>query len=431
MSGTAPEAEPVGAGLLARFSLTGALVGLIAGAGAAAFTAAQHHLTHLLWHTLPEAMGFEAAPWWLILALPVIGAGLTWLAIQLPGHGGHGPLDGLKLDLGPRQLVSVLLAALASLSFGAVLGPEAPLLAIGTAAGFALLRSPDHPTKSILPVVGAMAAAGAVLGNPLVTLILLLELAVAVGTQVARPTVLLPALAGLGTGYLLQVGLGPWTGLGQAQLSLPNLPAYPVVRPLDLLVGAAIAIVVAMLAVTATRGGHRIMEIGRKHQLPVLLGAGVAVGLSGIIVELVSGQSAFDVLFAGQSSMTAYLAVPSIGAGLALLLGKLAAYTICLGGGFKGGSMFPAIALGTILAGMAALFLGSAAVPGLAAVAIAAAVAAAQRLPFTGVLLASMMTIAAGPAVTVPAILGALIGLFVRLELDHRLPAALSPAASA
>lgn len=430
MSGNGP-AEPADARALARFSLNGALVGLVAGAGASLFVAINHHLTHLLWHGLPEAMGLEAAPWWLVLSLPIIGAVLTWLATHLPGHGGHGPLDGLKLDIGPSALLSVLLAALASLSFGAVLGPEAPLLAIGTTAGFIFLRDPEHPARSILPIVGAMAAAGAVLGNPLVTLILLLELAVAVGTQVARPEVLLPALAGLGTGYVLQVGLGPWTGLGQAQLSLKDLPAYPVVRPTDLLVGAVIAALVAVLAVLSQRGGSLVRRLGSVHQLPLLIGAGVVVGLSGVLVHLISGEPAEDVLFAGQASMTSYLAVPTLGAGLALLVGKLVTYTVCLGGGFKGGSMFPAIALGTILAGMAGVFLGADAIPGLAAAAIAAAVAAAQRLPFTGVLLASMMTIAAGPAVTVPAILGALIGLFARLEIDRALPATKAAAVSA
>jgi hypothetical protein len=46
-----------------------------------------------------------------------------------------------------------------------------------------------------------------------------------------------------------------------------------------------------------------------------------------------------------------------------------------------------------------------------------------MRLPFTGVLLATMLTLAAGPAVTVPAILGAVVGLLTRLVVDARVPA--------
>ena len=52
----------------------------------------------------------------------------------LPGKGGHSPADGFKAGEGaptPAQLPGVLLAALATLSLGVVLGPEAPLIALG------------------------------------------------------------------------------------------------------------------------------------------------------------------------------------------------------------------------------------------------------------------------------------------------------------
>ena len=166
MTDTELKAAPSdGFGVIARLSVLAMVVGLLAGAGASAYVAVQHHLTHFLWVGVPEALGLEAAPWWLVLTLPVVGGALTWGAMQLPGHGGHSPLDGLRLDIGPHQVASVLLAALASLSFGAVLGPEAPLVAIGTAVGAAVLRSPQHPARQVMMIVGAMAGAGAVLGN--------------------------------------------------------------------------------------------------------------------------------------------------------------------------------------------------------------------------------------------------------------------------
>ena len=115
----------------------------------------------------------------------------------------------------------------------------------------------------------------------------------------------------------------------------------------------------------------------------------------------------------------------------AVLLGKFVGYVACLGGGFKGGPMFPALALGAVVAAMASMALGVDAVPAMAATAIAAATAGAMKLPFTGVLLATMLTLAAGPAVTAPAILGAVVGLLTRLAIDSRAPspAGASPAA--
>lgn len=420
---TTADAAPVSAGGIGRLTLWAVVAGLVAGAGASVFVAVQHHLTHLIWHTFPAALGLPGATWWMALLLPVVGALLIWAAMRLPGHGGHGPLDGFALNIGPREVVSVMLAALASLCFGAVLGPEAPLLAIGTASGMALVRATNNPARSVLALVGAMAAAGAVLGNPLVTAVLMLELALAAGTQLARPAILVPALAGLGSGYLLQVGLGPWTGLGTVQLQLKVLPAYPSVRLVDLLAGVVLAVVVAGLAALAQRLGRLVAGLGRTAQLPTLLAAAAVTGGAAAVVMLTTGESPEMVLFAGQTTMGAYLTLSSAGVAAAVLVGKFVGYVACLGGGFKGGPMFPALAIGALVAAMGAMLLGADAIPALAATAIAAATAGALKLPFTGVLLATMLTIGAGAAVTVPAILGAVVGLLTRLVIDSRAPA--------
>src|SRR5262249_57286565 len=61
---------------------------------------------------------------------------------SLPGHGGPSPAGGFKLHGPPTagQLPGVILAALATLCFGMVLGPEMPLIAIG--GGLAVLTTP-------------------------------------------------------------------------------------------------------------------------------------------------------------------------------------------------------------------------------------------------------------------------------------------------
>jgi hypothetical protein len=56
----------------------------------------------------------------------------------LAGNGGHSPAFGFKAGGGPpirRELPGIALAALTTLSLGAVLGPEAPLIAIGGGLG--------------------------------------------------------------------------------------------------------------------------------------------------------------------------------------------------------------------------------------------------------------------------------------------------------
>lgn len=383
--------------------------------------AVQHYLSHWLWHVLPGLLGHAEAPWWMVLTLPVIGGLLVFAAMRLPGHGGHAPLDAFSLNIGPREVGSVVLAALASLAFGAVLGPEAPLLAVGTAAGALAFRNPQDPARQVMMIVGAMAAVGAIFGNPLVTAILLLELAIAAGGAMTTPVILLPALVGLASSYLLQVGVGGWTGLGESQLSMPGLPAYPNVGLVDLVVALPLAAAVAVVAIAATLAAHEVGRLARRAPLAGLVGAGAVTGLCGIGVALVTGRSFDLVLFAGQSSMVDYLGLTTLGVGSVVLVAKFIAYVACLGGGFRGGSMFPAIALGTIMAAMTSPLVGGS-VAGLAAAAIAAATGAVMRFPFTAVLLGVMLTISAGAATTVPAIIGAVVGTLLRLAAERRLP---------
>ncbi len=89
---------------------------------------------------LPSGMGFHGEPlWWPLLPLTLAGL-LVGLTIRyLPGKGGHSPTDGFHTGgvITQAEIPGVFLAALATLSLGAVLGPEAPLIALG--GGLAVL----------------------------------------------------------------------------------------------------------------------------------------------------------------------------------------------------------------------------------------------------------------------------------------------------
>ena len=93
-----------------------------------------------LFTDLPGHLGFDTVPVWWPLPLLAISGLLTALAItRLPGHGGHSPADGFHAGGHPavRDVPGIALAALATLSLGVVLGPEAPLIALG--GGLALI----------------------------------------------------------------------------------------------------------------------------------------------------------------------------------------------------------------------------------------------------------------------------------------------------
>jgi H+/Cl- antiporter ClcA len=422
-----PQATPISRQVIV-LSVIAIAVGLLAGAGATVFVTIEHHLQSFLWTDLPDALGQEQAPVWLVLVLLVTGALITFLAERLPGEGGHTPLHGFGLDIGPREVISVIIAALGSLSFGAVLGPEAPLMAIGTALGALAFRDPSKPIRQVMTIVGAMAAIGAIFGNPLVTCVLMLEFAMLAGPRMATPLVLMPALAGMASSYALQVGVDQWSGLGEAQLAVPGLPPYPEVQFADVAVSIPLAILVAVVAMAARLGAQRVAELAARSRLATMVGAALVVALAAISVDAITGGGLELVLFSGQSAMPDYLAITSVSTAAVVLVGKFVGYTASLGSGFRGGPIFPAVAIGVILATGATLLVGGTSTSALAAVGIAAGTAACMRMPFTALLLGVMLTYPAGGATTVLAIVGTIVGLATRLAGERFAPTLAPPA---
>ena len=117
--------------------------------------------------------------------------------------------------------------------------------------------------------------------------------------------------------------------------------------------------------------------------------------------------------------MSDLLTQTSIATVILVVIGRTLAYGLALGGGFRGGPIFPAtyIAVGVGLA--ASLMIEDLTVSPLAAAAIAASVTVMLRLPYTSALLAMMPVGTAGPAIASFAIIGAVIGFGMRQALDR------------
>jgi H+/Cl- antiporter ClcA len=239
-----------------------AIIGVLASAVAWGFLALVSKLQGWLFSSLPSGLGFHGEPvWW---PLPLLGlAGLiVGLTIRyLPGTGGHSPTDGLQPGSPtPAQLPGVFLAALATLSLGAVLGPEAPLIALGGGLAAALVRLSRRPVPASATAVvagaGAFAAISTLFGSPIVGAFLLMEMAGLGGASLEL--VLLPGLLASGVGALIFVGLGTWSGLGTFSLAIPHLPhfAHPDVAEFGwaIVIGFAAAVVGVGVAPARARG---------------------------------------------------------------------------------------------------------------------------------------------------------------------------------
>ena len=148
-----------------------ALLGVPVAFAAVLFQTAIHDLIHLVWDVIPEELGWSEPAGWYVVLVPGLAGLLVALAVRLPGHGGHSPLEGLGADpIPPIALSSILPAALASLGLGLVLGPEAPLIALGLGLGALAVRliRLEGTGAQLVVFAGAFAAVAAIFGGPVV-----------------------------------------------------------------------------------------------------------------------------------------------------------------------------------------------------------------------------------------------------------------------
>jgi len=208
---------------MGRLLALAVLFGVVASVAAWAFIEVVALGQQWLFTDLPRVLGLDGLPWWWVGILLVVGAGIVLLARRMPGATGPGPLTGFYFDTQVAHAPSVLLAALGSLVFGFVLGPEAPLIVVGSVLGALVMRGCGEQEVTAGRLLGGAAAIGAVFGNPFVTAFMMLEFC-AMGMFPAR--MITAVLIALGSGYSVQVGVLGFAGLGTHSLAVPGLPKY-------------------------------------------------------------------------------------------------------------------------------------------------------------------------------------------------------------
>ena len=155
--------------------------------------------------------------------------------------------------------------------------------------------------------------------------------------------------------------------------------------------------------------------------MPALLLAGaVAVGALALLADGL-GASSQDVLFSGQVSIPGLVSEDSTRIVLVLIATKALAFAVCLGCGFRGGMVFPAIFLGVALATLAVIAFDIS--PTLAiAVGTAAGTAAMTRLLFAPVIFAALLVGTAGVDTIPAAALAAVAAWLTMAAIDERSP---------
>ncbi len=424
-----------------RLLAIAAVLGVPVSATGYGFLALVSYLQQQLFTHLPHGLGFAAEPAWWPLPLLAGGGVLAALAIgYLPGHGGALPsVNGFKLHGAPTpaQLPGVVLAALATLIFGAVLGPEMPLIALG--GGLALLavrlsrRDVPDQAAAVVAAAGSFAAISTLLGSPLIGAFLMMETAGLGGPMLGL--VLMPGLLAAGIGSLIFTGLDAWSGLGTFSLAIPGLPhaGNPTVGEFGWAIVIGLAAAGAGLAIRWLGGRlQAYAERWQRWRLLLTPAAGLAVAGLAIAYAEGTGKGSSDVLFSGQSALGPFVdhaAQYTVGALLLLLVCKGLAYGVSLGS-FRGGPIFPALFAGA--AGGVAL----SHLPGLPLVAgvamgLGAMCAVMMALPLTSVLLAAVLLGSDGVAVTPLVIVAVVVAHLTAARLAPAHKPAAAPAGGA
>jgi H+/Cl- antiporter ClcA len=425
-SGGTPEIDPV-AVIRSRAYLSAlvlaAILGVPISAVAYGFLVLVSKIQMYIFDDLPHQLLDGTVPAWWPVPWLVLSGLLTALTIRyLPGNGGHSPAFGFKAGSGApsgTELIGVILAALTTLSLGAVLGPEAPLIAIGggLAAVTVHLAKKDAPPMAltIMASAGSFAAISTLLGSPLLGAFLIMEAAGIGGATLSL--VALPGLLASGIGALVFVGLDNLTGLGTFSLSLTSVPPEvdPTVATLSwaLAMGAACALLGWLIRWIAL-SLRPVVHLNRVLVTSVL---GLLIGLTAMAYQLISGNSFSEVLFSGQDAMPDLVknaADYSVGVLILLIACKTFAYGLSMSA-FRGGPVFPSMfigaALGIAVSGLPGMSLAPAIGMGIGAMCVAM-----LRLPLTSTLLATLLLGADGVSVT-PEVVVAVAVAFIATNL--------------
>jgi H+/Cl- antiporter ClcA len=413
----------------------GAAIGVPVAAAAYGFLALVSKSQTWLFTTLPVDLGFDSTPWWWPIPLLVVAGAAVALAIdKLPGTGGHEPADGFHSGPAPAamELPGIVAAAFASLALGAVVGPEAPLIALGSGLAVLIVHliKRDAPATAVLVIgaAGSFAAVSTLLGSPILGAFLLMEVAGLSGAMVG--VVLAPGLLASGIGALIFLGLDGITGLGTFSLSIPDLPEFDTIHGWQFGWAIAIGLLAAALGRMIKRSATFLQPLVARRRLVLTPLVGLGVATCAIVFDALTDRGTASVLFSGQEDLPALIHDAegwTVGALIALLVCKSVAYSLSLSS-FRGGPIFPAMFLGAT-GGMALSHVGG--LPMIAGVAmgIGAMAVSMLGLPLTSVLLAAVF-LQADAVELMPLIIVAVVVAYVAsARLDPPLTSTPEPAA--
>lgn len=329
-----------------------------------------------------------ANPWLFpAICLPFsLAVGLLNRYLQAPNNVHGSAMDSLFADpagIDWRRLPVTIIAPLASLFSGAVVGPEGGIGGIAAQVGAAYsagVRVP--PARRPRIIFSAVASAyNGLIANPLFTGVLGTEL---IKDKTAAAATLPANLIGGAIGFLIFTGVG-YPGLGN-YLDLPQTPGVTFV---DVIMAIALALVGLVLAIVAGALFRVSSAVFGRFDDRVVLRA-----LIGGVIFSVVGVLAPIVMFSGETQVQALVADPSaygVGGLIGLALLKIALLAVAFKSGFFGGPTFPGIFASVSVALALSLLFPDARVDVLIGAIMAGFLTVLFKAPFMVILLTAFM----------------------------------------
>lgn len=285
----------------------------------------------------------HAQPWLLLIFLPLGGiASALIITYLIPENRQMGIADVIEANalragrLSSRSAFFATLAAGLSIGSGASVGREGPMVHLGSAMASLAARSLflDRKHTRCLLGCGAAAAIGASFNAPLAGILFALEVIIGNFSIGASAQIALAAVVGTGVRHTL-LGNGAVFTLPELEVLtwFAALPAFA----LGILSGGFAALFLWILP--------KVRGFYKRIKTPLWIKA----GSTGFLVALI-GLALPDALGLGyEATNVALLGKLGIITALLLLVAKLLFTALCLGAGFSGGVVSPALFLGAML----------------------------------------------------------------------------------
>ncbi len=397
-----------------RLLLAAAVVGAVAGYGAVGFRLLIGLVQRVLWGDGADLLAGAAlrGPL-LIVAIPALGGAVVAFLVsrfanEARGHGVPEVMEAVARRGGrirPRVAIVKALASSLTIGSGGSVGREGPIVQIGSAIGSTLGQLLELRPSQVQTLLGCGAAAGiaATFNAPIAGALFALELLLAnFAMELFAPIVVSSVLATIISRYHF------------GDISAFEIPAYEMVSAWEVLPYLGLGVVVGLVGSLFVRMIYLAEDLAERVPLPVPvkgLASGAAVGTLALFspfvlgngYETIEGILNLEVGGTGHDMIHGVLETGGVfgSVSLALVLmivAKLVATSLTLGGGGSGGVFSPSLFIGCVTGylfglGLQAVAPGAVGPPSAyAVVAMSGMVAGTTLAPITAVVILFELT---------------------------------------